>query len=250
MDRALYIAMSGAKQNVIGQTAHANNLANASTTGFRSDFNQSRAQPVFGDFFPTRAFAQAERAASDFKQGPLQETGRSLDVTIEHQGWFAVVGPDGEEAYTRAGDLSTNAQGELVNGRGLHMIGTGGPINLPPFDTVEVARDGTISIRPKGEGPEAILQVTQLRMVNPDSKMMEKGPDGLFRLRDQQPGDPLPNVDPNMSLVNGFLEGSNVNAVTELTSVLALNRQYEMQVKLMKKVDENAAATTQLLSAQ
>lgn len=250
MDRALYIAMSGAKQNVLGQTAHANNLANANTTGFRSDFNQSRAQPVFGDYFPTRAFAMAESPASEFKQGPLKETGRSLDVTIQHDGWFAVQAPDGQEAYTRAGDLSVNAQGQLVNGRGLQLMGAGGPIVVPPYESIEVGNDGTITIRPAGEGPEALVQLTQLRMVNPDPQTLEKGTDGLFRIRDRQPEDPLPNIDPEITLVNGFLEGSNVNAVNELTSVLALNRQYEMQVKLMKKVDENAASTTQLLSAQ
>jgi len=98
MDRALYIAMSGAKQNVVSQTAHSNNLANASTTGFRSDYSQSRAQAVFGDHFPTRAFAMAERPASDLRQGPLQETGRQMDVAIEGEGWFVVEGADGEEA--------------------------------------------------------------------------------------------------------------------------------------------------------
>jgi flagellar basal-body rod protein FlgF len=250
MDRALYIAMSGAKQNVVSQTAHSNNLANASTTGFRSDYTQSRAQPVFGDHFPTRAFAMAERPASDLRQGPLQQTGRQMDVSIEGPGWFVVEGADGEEAYTRAGDLSVDPDGRLMNARGLQMMGDGGPIVLPPFETIEVGRDGIISIRPQGEAAAAVAEVVQLRLVNPDGKTLEKGTDGLFRIRDRQPGDPGANVDPNMSLVNGFVEGSNVNAVTELTQVLAMNRQYEMQIKLMKTADENSAAATQLLSAQ
>jgi flagellar basal-body rod protein FlgF len=250
MDRALYIAMSGAKQNVVSQTAHSNNLANASTTGFRSDYTQSRAQPVFGDHFPSRAFAMAERPASDLRQGPLQQTGRQMDVSIEGPGWFVVEGADGEEAYTRAGDLSVAPDGRLMNARGLQMMGDGGPIVLPPFETIEIGRDGTISIRPQGEAAAAVAEVVQLRLVNPDGKTLEKGTDGLFRIRDRQPGDPGANVDPNMSLVNGFVEGSNVNAVTELTQVLAMNRQYEMQIKLMKTADENSAAATQLLSAQ
>jgi len=250
MDRALYIAMSGAKQNVVSQTAHSNNLANASTTGFRSDYTQSRAQPVFGDHFPTRAFAMAERPASDLRQGPLQETGRSLDVTIEGAGWFVVEGADGEEAYTRGGNLSVDPQGRLLNGSGLQLIGDAGPIVIPPYESIEIARDGTISIRPRGEGAEAIAEVTQMRLVNPDGKTLEKGTDGLFRLRGRLPGDQGANVDPNMSIVSGFIEGSNVNAVTELTQVLAMNRQYEMQIKLMKTADENSSAATQLLSAQ
>lgn len=250
MDRALYIAMSGAKQNVVSQTAHSNNLANASTSGFRSDYTQSRAQPVFGDHFPSRAFAMAERPASDLRQGPLQQTGRQMDVAIEGPGWFVVQGADGEEAYTRGGDLLVDPEGRLMNARGLQMMGDGGPIVLPPFETIEIGRDGTISIRPQGESAAAVAEVVQMRLVNPDGKTLEKGTDGLFRLRDRQPGDPGANIDPNMSLVNGFIEGSNVNAVTELTQVLAMNRQYEMQIKLMKTADENSAAATQLLSAQ
>jgi len=250
MDRALYIAMSGAKQNVVSQTAHSNNLANASTTGFRSDYSQSRAQPVFGDHFPTRAFAMAERPASDLRQGPLQQTGRQMDVAIEGSGWFVVEGADGEEAYTRSGDLSVDPDGRLLNGRGLQLLGDGGPIVVPPYETIEIARDGTISIRPQGEEAAAVAQVAQIRLVNPPGQSLEKGTDGLFRIRDRQPGDPGANPDPTMSIVSGFIEGSNVNAVTELTQVLAMNRQYEMQIKLMKTADENSAATTQLLSAQ
>ena len=94
------IAMSGAKQNTLNQSARANNLANVNTTGFRADYAQSRAMGVFGEHFPTRAYAMTERPSSDFRQGPLIETGRRMDVTIEGAGWFAVQGPNGEEAYT------------------------------------------------------------------------------------------------------------------------------------------------------
>ncbi len=248
MDRALYIAMSGAKQNTLGQAAHANNLANASTNGFRSDYTQSRAMGVFGDYFPTRAYAMTERPASDFRQGPLMETGRSMDVTIEGDGWFAVQGPDGQEAYTRAGDLSVDADGRLVNGSGLQLIGDGGPVVLPEFQSIEISRAGIVTIQPLGETPAAVAEPVQLKLVRPDLQALEKGEDGLFRFRD--PATPPALADPNITLVNGFVEGSNVNAVSELTSLIALNRQYEMQVKLMKRVDENTAATTQILANQ
>lgn len=248
MDRALYIAMSGAKQNTLGQAAHANNLANASTTGFRSDYTQSRAMGVFGDYFPTRAYAMTERPASDFREGPLVETGRNMDVAIEGEGWFAVMGPDGKEAYTRAGDLSVDPAGRLINGSGLQLIGDGGPVVLPEFQSIEISKAGIVTIQPLGENPAAVAEPVQLKLVNPDPQQLEKGEDGLFRFRDPQAGDA--NADPSISLVGGFVEGSNVNAVTELTSLISLNRQYEMQVKLMKRVDENSAATTQILSSQ
>ncbi|MCY0967084.1 flagellar basal-body rod protein FlgF [Parathalassolituus penaei] len=248
MDRALYIAMSGAKQNTLGQAAHANNLANASTTGFRSDYTESRAMGVFGDYFPSRAYAMTERPASDFREGPLQETGRDMDVALEGAGWFAVMGPDGQEAYTRAGDLSVDPAGRLINGNGLQLIGDGGPVTLPEFTKIEISKAGIITIQPAGETPVGVAEPVQLKLVNPDAKQLEKGEDGLFRFRD--PNTPPAQADPTVTLVNGFVEGSNVNAVSELTSLIALNRQYEMQVKLMKRVDENTAATTQILGNQ
>ncbi len=245
MDKALYIAMTGAKQNVLGQAAHANNLANSSTTGFRSDFTQSRAMGVFGEHFPSRAYAMTERPISDFRQGPLIETGRRMDVSIEHAGWFAVQGPDGKEAYTRAGDLSVDPQGRLLNGRGLQMIGTGGPITLPPFEKIEISRTGLITIQPSGTKPAGVAEPVQMKLVNPDYETLEKGKDGLFRFLDST--QPPAVADPNITLVNGFIEGSNVNAVTELTSIMQLHRQYEMQVKLMKKVDDNSSASTRII---
>ncbi len=248
MDRALYIAMSGAKQNTLGQSAHANNLANASTTGFRSDYTQSRSMGVFGDHFPTRAYAMTERPASDYRMGPLIETGRDMDVAIEGAGWFAVVGPEGEEAYTRAGDLNVDPDGRLINGSGQQLIGDGGPVVLPPFESIEVSRAGIVTIQPLGENPVAVAEPVQLKLVNPDLQALEKGEDGLFRFRD--PAVTVAQPDPDITLTNRFVEGSNVNAVQELTDLIALNRQYEMQVKLMKRVDENTSATTQLLSSQ
>ena len=91
-----------------------------------------------------------------------------------------------------------------------------------------------------GEAPTGVAEPVQLKLVNPDLALLEKGEDGLFRFRD--PATQQAPADPNITLVNGFVEGSNVNAVKELTDLIAINRQYEMQVKMMKKADENAQA--------
>ena len=93
MDKMLYLAMSGASQNTLAQRAHANNLANLSTSGFRRDFEQARSMPLFGDGYPARVYAMSERPATDFTPGTLQETGNELDVAIEGQGWLAVQAP-------------------------------------------------------------------------------------------------------------------------------------------------------------
>jgi len=249
MDRALYIAMSGAKQNTIGQTAEANNLANVSTTGFRRDFEQARSMPVFGDYYPTRAYAMEERPASDFNPGTLIHTGRDLDIGIDNQGWIAVQDANGEEAYTRRGDLRVDQLGRLLNGEGLQVLGAGGPLVVPPYERIEIASDGTISIQALGDEAAAIADIEQLKLVLPDQSQMEKGEDGLFRMRDQQPGDVQP-IDPTVRVESGHLEHSNVNAVQALTQIMSLHRQYELQVKMMKTADENAQVTQSIMDIQ
>lgn len=249
MDHALYIAMSGAKQNALGVAATSNNLANVSTTGFRQDFEQARSMPVFGEFYPTRAYAMEERPASDFNPGTLIHTDRDLDLAIENEGWFAVQDDSGEEAYTRRGDLRVDSVGRLLNGEGKQVIGNGGPIVLPPFEKIEIAKDGTISVVALGEEPAVVANVSQLKLVKPDLSEMEKGEDGLFHMRGAQPGDIQP-FDATVVLEIGHLEHSNVNSVQALTDMLSLQRQYEMQVKMMKTVDENAQTTASIMDIQ
>lgn len=244
MDRAIYIAMTGAKNNMLAQTARANNLANANTTGFRADFEQARSQGVYyGDGLPTRAYSQTERPATNFSQGALQQTGRQLDLAIEAEGFFVVQAPDGTEALTRAGNLQVDANGILHTGNGLPLMGNGGVIALPPLEHIEIAKDGTITVQVQGQGPEALAAVNRLRLVNPDAQNLEKGEDGLFRLR--EPGEFID--DPRVNVASGFLETSNVNVIDEFTSILALARQYETQIKMMSTLEENADASTRLL---
>ncbi|WP_156494879.1 flagellar basal body rod protein FlgF, partial [Oleiphilus sp. HI0128] len=150
MDKALYIAMSGAKQNMLAQRAHANNLANINTTAFKEDFAQARAMPVFGEHHPSRAYALTERPGTNFEAGPLNQTGNPLDVAVKGDGWIAVQAADGSEAYTRAGDLQVDVNGQLRAGIGLPVLGNGGPIVLPPSATVEIGADGTVSVLPLG----------------------------------------------------------------------------------------------------
>ncbi len=243
MDKALYIAMSGAKQNMYAQRAHSNNLANVNTTGFKEDFAQARAMPVYGEHHPTRAYALTERPATSFEQGPLQETGNHLDVALSGEGWIAVQSPDGGEAYTRAGDFQIDVNGLLRTGAGLQVLGEGGPIAIPPSANVEVGADGAISVLPLG-GDGVIAQVDRVRLVNPDPVTIEKRGDGLLYVKD---GNPLPELDEDVRVESGFLEGSNVNAVSALTEILSLSRQYELQVKLMSQADQISEASARLL---
>ncbi len=240
----LYVAMSGASQNTKAMQAHANNLANISTTGFRRDFEQARAMPVFGDSFPARVFAMSERPATDFTTGSLQETGRDLDVAAKGDAWIAVQAPDGGEAYVRTGSLEIDALGQLRTSDGMPVMGNGGPIAIPPEEKIDIGEDGTITIRGQGNNPNALATVDRIKLVTPDPKQLEKGSDGLIRMKS---GSPAPQVDANASVQSGVLEASNVNAVDEMTSILALSRQFELHVKMMKTAEEDSQSMARVL---
>ena len=243
MDKMLYVAMTGASQNALAQKAHANNLANISTSGFQRDLEQARSMPVFGDSFPARAYAMTERPATDFSPGSMQETGRDLDIAIGGDGFIAVQAPDGSEAYVRTASLNIDGLGVLRAGNGMPVMGNGGPIAVPPEQKVEIGQDGTISIRAMGEGPRVMAEVDRIKLVNPDLKNMTKGLDGLIHTKNGQPA----VADANVQVVSGFLESSNVNAVEEMTSVLALSRQFELHIKMMTTAKEGDEAMARVL---
>ncbi len=245
MDKALYIAMSGAKQNMIAQAVHANNLANVATDGFRRDFVQARSMGVYAEEgLPTRAYAMMERPGTDFSAGQLHETGRDLDVAIRGSGWIAVQAPDGSEAYTRDGNLRINSLGQLLTGKGLPVLGNGGPISIPPAAKVEIGDDGSITIRPLGQGPETLATVDRIKLVEANHTTMEKRSDGLIHSRTGKL-----TASSDVQLVSGSLEGSNVNAVESLTEILELARQYEMHVKMMRSVEKNGEAAARVLQS-
>lgn len=242
MDKALFIAMTGAKHNMMAQTARSNNLANVNTTGFRADFEQARAMPVFGEHHPSRVYSLTERPATDIQSGSYDYTGNPLDIAVQGEGWIAVQAPNGEEAYTRRGDLNIDPTGMLRTGNGLPVIGNGGPIVLPPGQRFHINGDGGISLNDAGQA--ALVDQVKLVSAQALGVTMEKGLDGLMRPRDfagALPADELVRVE------SGAIETSNVNAVNELTSLLALSRQYEMNVKMMKTIDENGASASSVM---
>lgn len=244
MDRMLYIAMSTAKQTLQAQTANSNNLANASTTGFRADLEQMRSMPVFGEGMPSRVYAMNERHAIDFTQGPIMTTGRDLDVALRGEGWMAIQSRDGSEAYTRAGNLHVDDTGLVTNGAGHPILGNNDlPIIIPPAEKITIGVDGTVSIRPLGQQANELVEVNRIKLVNPDPATLTKREDGLVRLIDG--GETPP--DANVELVTGSLEGSNVSTIEAMVKMIELQRQYEMQLKMMTTAKENDAASDQLL---
>ncbi|MDO9423181.1 MAG: flagellar basal-body rod protein FlgF [Methylobacter sp.] len=244
MDRSLYIAMSGAKQTLMAQTVNANNLANTQTTGFKSDLEHFRSRPVVGAGFPTRVYAMNEKPGVDLSQGGMQTTGGDLDVAINGEGYFAVQGADGKEAYTRAGDLRVTPEGLLQTGAGLQVLGQDGPITIQPAEKLTIGSDGTISIIPLGSGNATTqVEVGRIKLVKMEADNLEKSTDGLLHAKD---GNPVV-ASADVRLAQGVLEGSNVNAISAMVDMIELARNFELQTKVMKSVDENSAVGAKLM---
>jgi flagellar basal-body rod protein FlgF len=246
MDRALFLAMSGAKQNMQAMQLRANNLANVSTTGFRADLAQARSMQAYGDGLPSRVFSMTERPGNNFQQGSVITTGRDLDVTIQGDGWIAVQDKTGAEGLTRNGNLQIDQTGLLLNGNGHLVLGeTGAPITLPvPVAKVEIGNDGTISVRPQGAPADAMEIVDRIKLVRPNNQDLYKDVNGLFRAKDPNTAY---DADANVKILTRALEGSNVNAVGEMTSLIELQRQFEMQVKMMSTAEDMDKSSDSLL---
>jgi flagellar basal-body rod protein FlgF len=241
MDRLIYLAMAGAKATMQRQDVLAHNLANASTNGFRAEMQAFRAVPVRGDGASTRVYALESTVGYDERSGPLQTTGRALDVAMQGRAWLAVQALDGTEAYTRAGALQVNAQGQLVTPAGLPVLGDGGPIAVPAGATLEVAADGTITAATGRGRPQPVGRLKLATAEGP----LARGEDGLFRAPD---GD-LP-ADPAARLQSGALEGSNVSPVETMVAMIAAARQFEQQMKALQGAEQREQSAAKLLGAQ
>ncbi|GLU33973.1 flagellar basal-body rod protein FlgF [Trinickia caryophylli] len=250
MDRLIYTAMTGASQALEQQSVVANNLANVSTTGFRAQLAAYRAVPMnFGDGTninpdTPRTFVLSSTPGADYAPGAISQTGNPLDVALQGAGWLTVQTADGNEAYTRAGNLHVDQNGQLVTAGNLPVIGNGGPIAVPPGAEVSIGKDGTISALTPGDPPTAVAVLDQLKLVNPAPASLTRGDDGLFRTSDGQPAD----ADPTVTVTSGALESSNVNAVSAMVAMITNARQFQMQTKLLQTADQNEQSANQLLN--
>ena len=245
MDHLLYIAMSGAKQNMNSLAVRGNNLANANTVGFKADLEQARSMQAFGDGLPSRVFAMTESPGQRMESGALMSTGRDLDVAVQGDGMLVVQDGDGKEAYTRMGSLRVSPLGVLETSTGLSVLDDAGqPIVLPlPMEKVEINQDGTVIGRPEGAAPDTVEEYQRIKLVNPDTRALSKGYDGLFRRADGQ----AEKASAQVRLASGALESSNVNVVDEMTNLIRLQRQFDTQVKLMQTAEKNDEVQNQLL---
>jgi len=249
VDKLVYTAATGLRAHMHAQAAIANNMANASTTGFRAD------RVVFERFelkgggakLEARAPTAEEVTDADRRAGAVQQTGRDLDLAINGDSWMAVQSASGEEAYTRRGDLMVTPSGVLQTGDGFIVQGGSGPITLPPYDKLSIAGDGTVSIVPQGGSAANPQIVDRIKLVSPKGTDTVKGLDNLLRVRG---GGTLPD-DLDATVTAGALEGSNVNLTQALVDMIENQRGYEVQANLMKEaksMDEQSASLMRLPS--
>lgn len=250
MDRMLFTAMSGANQALEQQAVVANNLANIVTPGFRAQLVEMQSSPVAGEGLPTRVSVSAHGVGVDWTEGPVTHTDRNLDVALGEDTLLAVQAADGEEAYTRRGDLQVDGEGAITVA-GLPVIGDGGPISVPQGSEISIGSDGTLSVRELGMEPRGLSPVGRLKLVSAPPGTVEVGLDGLFR----QPADangtrqPL-EADDSLRLTPGALEGSNVSPTGAMVAMIDNARRYEMQMKAISAADENAKSANALLALQ
>ncbi|MFY9317741.1 MAG: flagellar basal body rod protein FlgF [Burkholderiales bacterium] len=243
MDKLIYTAMTGAKMALARQDTLAQNLANASTPGYRAETVAFRAVPLGGS--PTRVFALESTTGADFSSGPITQTGRNLDIALSGAGWIAVEGRDGKEAYTRNGGFQVSAEGILQTAGGLNVLSDGGPMAIPANAAIRIETDGSVSALPAAQ-PNAVISVGRIKLVNPPAADLVRSADGLFRVKN---GGVAP-LDETLRVAPGAIEGSNVNAVDALVGMIAVARQFEIQMKLLQNAEGNAQQASRLLSIQ
>jgi len=245
MDKLLYVAMSGAKETLRAQAANSHNLANANTTGFKSDLSAFQSRAVTGPGFASRVYATDASVGWDSSVGAQVTTGNPLDVAVQGQGFLAVQDSQGNEAYTRDGDLHVDPNGQLLTSAGLQVLGDNGPISVPPASSVTVAPNGTIAVVPLSQTPNTISNVGRIKLVNPPSDTVSRGADGLFRLNSGQPAE----ADATTTLASGVLEGSNVDLAGSMVNMIELSRNFDLQIKALHAAEDTGTASAKLLTS-
>ena len=243
MNKSLYVAMTGAQELLNAQAVNNFNLANANTVGFKAELSAFQSQATLGSGYASRVYATANTNGWDSASGSMISTGRPLDVAVQGPGFIAVQGPNGQEAYTRNGDLHVEASGMLVTSTGRLVLGDSGPISVPPSASVRIGADGTVSVVPLGQSPDTLATVGRIKLVNPPASSLTRQPDELFVMAK---GGTAP-ADATVRLASGVLESSNVDVANAMVNMIDLARSFELQVKVMKADKGNSAASSQLL---
>ncbi len=245
MDRLTQIALGAMRTLNQRQAQIAHNLANSATPGFRGDLIAADARYLTTGGMSARAGTSGGISATDMGAGAVNATGRQLDVAMAGEALLAIQTANGDEGYTRRGDLIVGPTGLLETGDGMLVLGEGGPISVPAHDAIRIAEDGSIHITPAGGGEEIALG--RLRLASATGSSLAKGLDGVLRV----PGGGALPSDPAARVIPGSLETSNVTATDALVEMIAAARGFETQVRLLttaRELDEQGTALMRLPS--
>ncbi|WP_279050814.1 flagellar basal-body rod protein FlgG [Cedecea davisae] len=259
MNPALWVSKTGLAAQDAKMGAISNNLANVNTSGFKRD------RVMFSDLFyqnqrtPGGQLDENNTAPTgiqfgtgvkilgtqkEFSTGNIQNTGQDLDVAITGQGFFQVETPDGEIAYTRAGNLQRNQEGVITNAAGLPLVPQ---IELPAnTKEIQIAKDGTVTAQVGGEtDPVELGQITLVNFVNPAG--LEAMGGNLYRetAASGEAVEGVPGEEAFGQLEQGSLEGSNVQVVEEMVDMITVQRAYEMNAKMVSAADDMLKFVTQ-----
>lgn len=243
MDRMIYVAMTGAREAMRAQASVSHNLANVSTIGFRQLREALASAPVAGSGLATRVNPVNSPAGIEARPGTIQQTGRNLDIAIQGEGWLAVQDASGREVYTRAGNLRISAAGSLETAGGQTVLGSGGPVTIPPFESLYIGDQGQVSVVGLGQPPQALAEVARLKLVSVDATRLTPVGDGVYALADGEAATP----DATIRVASGQLESSNVNVTEAMVQMIELGRQYELQVRAMKAAENADSSAARLL---
>ncbi|BCZ96882.1 TPA: flagellar basal-body rod protein FlgF [Legionella pneumophila subsp. pneumophila] len=246
MEPILYNSISGGRSDFKRQEIIANNLANINTPGFKADLYQAQTMYMNNangnNQFSAHSFITQNANGVDTSPGEIITTGRDLDVAIDGDGWIAVQDSQGREAYTRGGSLRLNPNGQLITASGKVVLGDGGPISIPPAQSIEIGSDGTISIVPLEGDVKSLAILDRIKLVTLDRNNIYKNDEGLIQLKSG-----AATANSNIKLQSGALEGSNVNAIDQMVAMISAGREFDAQMKLLSTVDDNGQKLAQLL---
>ncbi|CCD05295.1 TPA: flagellar basal-body rod protein FlgF [Legionella pneumophila] len=246
MEPILYNSISGSRSDFKRQEIIANNLANINTPGFKADLYQAQTMYMNNangnNQFSAHSFITQNANGIDTSPGEIITTGRDLDVAIDGDGWIAVQDSQGREAYTRGGSLRLNPNGQLITASGKVVLGDGGPISIPPAQSIEIGSDGTISIVPLEGDVKSLAILDRIKLVTLDRNNIYKNDEGLIQLKSG-----AATANSNIKLQSGALEGSNVNAIDQMVAMISAGREFDAQMKLLSTVDDNGQKLAQLL---
>jgi len=249
MDRLIYTAMTAMNAAMDRQRATANNLANASTPGFRREVFAVTPATLRDGSIEARAMARGNVRGADMSAARVVPTGNALDVAMEGEALIAYQAPGGGEVYSRRGDLRVAPTGVIENGEGLAVLGEGGtPITVPPGFILSIAPDGTILGTDPAAPGAAAEALDRIRLVSPAGSRLAKGIDSFLKVPAGNGGTGVLPPDPTARLMPGALEQSNVETAGTLVEMIDAQRAFEQRARIIRTAGELDEAGSGLMA--